>query len=607
MYDACESGDKEKCFAIHEKLPALLTQSSSECLLRIAKSGNKDCLLAFESVLLEEKGEEERQQYIANIVDADNESLLHKACRSGSRDMYSYLCTAHPSLVASTDTSTLLQITCELNKADIMSLLLPSVKDENDIGKCLTLYPLDENCTKAVALELQKRLANKVKGSYRIEPTFNGVREVVFLAYGLNVVRERVEQFAGIKVIFRNPKQVNDEAMRIANSEEMRSLNTHNIRGMQYAEKAIQVHGTRLMQSHSNINALGVSHLRFRKGSKDLKLAETTLVVIYCSSKGFRPIQEDAFPHWLLVDDIAVLIDVREGFFEIAPRSYSPIASSHFHSKLKMGCECDVEDGGKRRGGTIGPFVKIHSIEGGVLDGFLTCAHVAYGVKDGEDSYVYDEINTLTKLQVNQPAVDNFSNPRPIITFDRKCGKTYRGTFGVTVDGVTVDAAVVAVQDNRMPSGGEFAVLDANQLGQIGFKTFPVFDSADQAEPTAILDKEIVKFGAKTHATKGKYGSLVHVREPIKLGIVGPTELTERRFEMQGQLAISNCTAIEPFIARGDSGSGVFVKKGDDLRCLGLVIGCMSDGAGVVTPIKPILKALGVELMCFTEPMDSSQ
>ncbi|OWF43631.1 uncharacterized protein LOC110459471 [Mizuhopecten yessoensis] len=291
MYDACESGNKEKCFATHEKFPALLTKNSSECLLRIAKSGNKDCFIAVESVLFEKIGEE-RQQYIANIVDADNESMLHKACRSGSRDMYSYLCNTYPSLAASTDKSSLLQLTCELNKADIMSLLLPSVKDENDIGKCLTQYTLDDRCKKAVALELKQRLADKLKGSYRIEPTFDGVGEVVFLAYGLNVVCERVEQFTGIKVLFRNPKTVNDEATRIANSEEMRSLNTSNIKGITYAAwKAIQMHGTRLMQSHSNINALGVSHLKSRKGGKDLKLAETALVVVYCSSKGLRPIQ----------------------------------------------------------------------------------------------------------------------------------------------------------------------------------------------------------------------------------------------------------------------------------------------------------------------------
>ncbi|XP_021369211.1 uncharacterized protein LOC110460562 [Mizuhopecten yessoensis] len=608
MYDACESGDKDKCFATHEKFPALLTKNSSECLLRIAKSGNKDCFIAVESVLLEKLGEE-RQQYIANIVDADNESMLHKACRSGSRDMYSYLCNTYPSLVASTDTSTLLQLTCELNKADIMSLLLPSVKDENDIGKCLTQYTLDDRCKKAVALELKQRLADKVKlqGSYRIEPTFNSVGEVVFLAYGSNVVRGRVEQFAGMIVLFRNPKNVNDEGTRVANSAEMRSLETNNSKGITYAAyKAIEMHGTRLMQSHSNINALGVSHLKSRKEGKDLKLAETALVVIYCSSKGLRPIQEDVFPHQLLVDGIAVFTDVRKGFFEIAPRTYSAIPSSHFHPKLKMGCECDVEEDGQSRGGTIGPFVKIHSRKDGVLDGFLTCAHVAYGFKEVEDSYSYDEINTPTQLQVNQPALNTFM-PSKSINIDSKCGRTYRGTYGVTVDGVTVDAAVVAVENDRMPSGGEFAFVRYNQLAEIGFKTFPVFDSADQAEPTAIMNEEIVKFGAITHATKGVYVSLVHVREPISVRRAGLTGLTDRRFEMKGQLEISSCVSNEPFFALGDSGSGVFVKRGDDLRCLGLGIGCLSNGSAVVTPIKPILKALGVELMRFTEPVDDSQ
>ncbi|OWF43509.1 uncharacterized protein LOC110459625 [Mizuhopecten yessoensis] len=609
MYDACESGDKDKCLTIHEKCPALLTQNSGPCLLRIAESGNMDCYIAVESLLLKVKGEEELQQYIANIVDADKESMLHKACRSGNQDMYSYLCNTYPSLVASKDRSTLLQITCELNKADIMSLLLPSVKDENDIGKCLTQYPLDDHCKQAVALELKQRLADKVKlqGSYRIEPTFNSVGEVVFLAYGLNVVRGRVEQFAGMTVLYRNPKQVNDEAIRIANSAERWSLNTNNINGMEYAEKAIKMHGTRLMQSHSNINALGVSHLRSRKGGKDLKLAETTLVVIYCSSKGFRPIQEDVFPHQLLVDGIAVSIDVREGFFEIAPRTYSAIPGSDFHPKLKMGCEIDVEDDGKRRGGTIGPFVKIHSIKDDVLDGFLTCAHVAYGIEDGEDSYSHDETNTPTQLQVNQPALKTFPMPSTSIPYDPRCGRTYRGTFGVIVDGVTVDAAVVVVQKDRMPSGGEFAFFRHNQLGEIGFRTFPVFDSAEQAEPTEIMNEEIIKFGAITHATKGVYVALVHVREPISLGISGPTGLTERRFEMQGQLEISSCRANRRFFDLGDSGSGVFVKRGDDLRCLGLGIGCLSNGSAVVTPIKPILKALGVELMSFTEPMDESQ
>ncbi|XP_021349681.1 uncharacterized protein LOC110447992 [Mizuhopecten yessoensis] len=552
----------------------------------------------------------EHQQYIRSIVDANNESMLHKACRSGSRDMYAHLCIAYPSLVASTDKSSLLQITCELNKADILSLLLPSVTDANEIGQCLTQYQLNDRCKQAVALELKQRFLDKVKiqGSYRIEPTFNGVGEVVFLAYGLNVVRGRVEQFAGMNVLYRNPKQVNDEAIRVANSEEMRTMTTKNIRGIEYAEKAIQMHGTRLMKSHSNINALGVSPLKSKQGGKDLELAENALVVIYCSSKGFRPIKENKFPPNLFVGSIAVLTDVREGYFELAPRTYSAIPSSHYHSKLKMGCECGVEDDGKRRCGTIGPFVKIHSKKDGDLDGFLTCAHVAYGFEDGEDSYSHNEINTPTQLQVNQPALDNFSMPPPSIPYDPSCGKTYRGTFGVTTaDGVTVDAAVVAVQKDRMPSGGEFAIDRQNQLGEIGFRTFPVFDSAKQAEPTAIMNEEIVKFGARTHATKGVHVTRVHVREPLPMVISGPTGLTERRFEMRGQLEISSRTANERFFAQGDSGSGVFVKRGDDLRCLGLGIGCFSNGSAVVTPIKPILEALDVELMCFTEPMEESQ
>lgn len=51
------------------------------------------------------------------------------------------------------------------------------------------------------------------------------------------------------------------------------------------------------------------------------------------------------------------------------------------------------------------------------------------------------------------------------------------------------------------------------------------------------------------------------------------------------------------FCQLGDSGAGVFViNEGERLSCIGMLIGRLSDGAAIVTPIKRILDALSEEL-----------
>ncbi|XP_021349682.1 uncharacterized protein LOC110447996 [Mizuhopecten yessoensis] len=127
LYDACKSGDTEKIFKLHAKCPELLSQNSNQYLLGIVESGNIDCYIAIESLLLKGKGEEERQQYIGSIRDTDNESVLHKACRSGSKDMYAYISTTYPNLVA--DKNYLLEIA--RSKSDLYDI----IEKEYEINK----------------------------------------------------------------------------------------------------------------------------------------------------------------------------------------------------------------------------------------------------------------------------------------------------------------------------------------------------------------------------------------------------------------------------------------------------------------------------------------
>jgi len=76
----------------------------------------------------------------------------------------------------------------------------------------------------------------------------------------------------------------------------------------------------------------------------------------------------------------------------------------------------------------------------------------------------------------------------------------------------------------------------------------------------------------------------------------------QNRYEFSNQLQVVSLSH-SPFFQPGDSGSAVLIVNDDQsLECIGMAIGCSSDGSAIVTPISAILDALGpgVTLKRFT-------
>ena len=105
-------------------------------------------------------------------------------------------------------------------------------------------------------------------------------------------------------------------------------------------------------------------------------------------------------------------------------------------------------------------------------------------------------------------------------------------------------------------------------------------------------EKPLLKSGTSTGLTRGFF-KLNGLEVRIHNGPLSYGDGTSRDVVMRGQYEIQK--QVYPyFFDKGDSGSAVFVKDGNELICIGLAIGITSFGTTVVTPIGEILDALGL-------------
>jgi len=126
--------------------------------------------------------------------------------------------------------------------------------------------------------------------------------------------------------------------------------------------------------------------------------------------------------------------------------------------------------------------------------------------------------------------------------------------------------------------------------------TFPEFNTGWFKDPFQLntATSVIVKFGSKTHMTRGLL--------TVKGVQVKPMEVHFGHPRLQMPYTFINQMQVEglghqAFFQSGDSGSAVFLVKEDrSLECIGIAIGCTSNYDAIVTPIRPILEALGPNL-----------
>ncbi|XP_021367569.1 uncharacterized protein LOC110459563 [Mizuhopecten yessoensis] len=363
------------------------------------------------------------------------------------------------------------------------------------------------------------------------------------------------------------------------------------------AEKAIARNRDRLWRDHSNLNIIGVSPVIYR--SNGANIIQKPCIVLYCSTKGVVPLDEPDFPKQLDIEkDDSIDVDVHEGYF--LPGGYSSLPSTSYHDVLKMGCDIGrstpVGDPPRFLGGTLGPFVKFNN-----KIGFLTCAHVLFGIANPTTTldYKYDVNN---KIEVVQPSSDTTTVNGP----PKPCGHVKRAIFNPELN-PSIDAAVVELTD-RLPNKGQFSNTKHSSYKEAGFEELPEYNSGKvRRDLTHCGEYPVFQFGSSSDVTKGTVSMCgVDVR---RLSAALGLPLGNGDVQMKNQYQVRGANPAVSFSSQGDSGSAVFMKSSDadDMRCIGMAIGsthvdkdrCPS---AVVTPIGAVLDALGSDYKIASFP-----
>ncbi|XP_069131732.1 uncharacterized protein [Argopecten irradians] len=291
----------------------------------------------------------------------------------------------------------------------------------------------------------------------------------------------------------------------------------------------IDKYSEELMGKHSNLNWMDVSPVL----SHQTWLEETPCIVIYCSCKGIRPLDEEVFPREL----DGVKVDVREGFCSL----FSVTDPKEYNDPLRTG----ISIGGKEMEGcgSLGTFV--HEAEDKKSVGFLTCQHVFSSPEIGKS--------------VVQPSLDHYkSNTDPEKTI---CGKIRSMCMKpVEYNGkeISVDVAYVAI-DKRIPKEFEFPDIPEFMI------TEHLQQNPRMGQPILHLDNNhigltIYKLGQATGLTKGTLGT---VRALVNFG-------KDEKFK---NVYLVSSTDKAAAAEHGDSGCCVFIANKNTLSVIGLLLG----------------------------------
>ena len=172
-----------------------------------------------------------------------------------------------------------------------------------------------------------------------------------------------------------------------------------------------------LFSEHSNLNLISVSAYKsIGFGTRRSSVLNNTCITLYCDHKGFIPILERHFPRKIKGFDT----DIREGYCDFATNELSygdTIKRSQIFKTGTLGGFVDLQNGHK---------------------GFLTCAHVLHSLRELKSR------SCETDKEVFQVKDGN----------DYFIGRTEGAVFRTDKPSeVSVDAALVRIDDNTIPSG----------------------------------------------------------------------------------------------------------------------------------------------------------
>ncbi|XP_052764628.1 uncharacterized protein LOC128206300 [Mya arenaria] len=316
-----------------------------------------------------------------------------------------------------------------------------------------------------------------------------------------------------------------------------------------------------LMQKHKYLNMITASGVRSRGFGKAHAIEPEICIVLYVHTKGYIPIDEEAFEK--SYHDIPV--DVREGGFW------------GFNETVRIG------DGIFRDGvglvGSLGGFFEHPSLG---LCG-ITSAHA---VLKPEELKQCMEDGRLPANKVDETYQIKTCNDHSDI------GRLVMAFYSEGNDQEAGAEIAVFVIDSSLSSDQVSVSFDGNnRQGQPATFSFETGKSLGSAY--FYPDYHCCKYGSATSFTSGEISSdfdndgLLSIKE-MKFDELKPLVL-HKQYEIK---ALSMDKSFADF---GDSGAFVYCwRSTDDLVCVGMIVGGTSYDTTVITPINSILKTLGV-------------
>jgi len=261
--------------------------------------------------------------------------------------------------------------------------------------------------------------------------------------------------FAGKDVLFRNLLRPSYEGIQIALSPLVKDNPLSEDDHMMIRE-TINREGKWLWAKHTNLNIISACSVKSKQNGKDQTVQPC--IVLYCTCKGFIPKFEPKFPKALQSQKGSIMVDIREGCFNLGCGK----RPSDWNSPLRIGGSVGVFR--IISAGTVGPFVALQQDK----IGFLTCAHVLADFQMLQQNS--NNNNVTIHMVAVQPSDADFTCVPNGETKD--CGIVRTIMFDDSLP-TGIDAAVVEIT-HRHPNRGLFAFrseLELREAGNVEKKT----------------------------------------------------------------------------------------------------------------------------------------
>lgn len=424
-------------------------------------------------------------------------------------------------------------------------------------------------------------LARSHRGIQEVYPALLKVETIPTLVCFLEE-EIHLSEFRGFRLKTQMTYRLPAETTQLEDSFDKDSENYINVVTENFKDitETLAFHSQSLMSKHSNIEAVGVSFLKYNEKNK---VEICPCIVIFCKLKSAIPYKESHFPRKLEHPQTfkSFRTDIRVGHFSLCPGGFASGRKGRYQ-EITMGCS--IGETCTAYSASVGPFVNVVETNETC---FLTVRHLFSLTRSDEE---------IIRKEIVQPAdCDKVlsASPEP----DRTCGKVI-----ALVLSEEVDAALVQISEERKPTRGLFADITIRELADTGLSQTHVttFDDGAQMDVDGLTlqsvyaCRPVLKVGAETGLTKGFLATTSGVvkvtddKEKLETTYNGRRE----SHYMTKLLFVESRAGSKVFCQPGDSGAGAFLLDSSiKLHCIGIVIGVLHNSCTVVTPIGAVLDA----------------